>query len=165
MANHVGRAHRRLPNPRLVKIHRNYSVEEAASLLGVHKNTVREWLRGGLPALTDQRPLLILGRELVAYLTRRRQANKRPCKPGEIYCVACRSPQKPAEGMAEYRPLTATGGNLAGICPKCNRMIYRRVSLARLPLDKGDLDITTTQERGHIGESSQPSVNRDFSKE
>lgn len=165
MVKPVARAHRRLPNPRRVKIHRNYSVEEVAALLGVHKNTVREWLRGGLPALTDQRPLLILGRELSAYLNRRRVANKRPCQPGEIYCVRCRVPQRPAVGMAEYRPLTATGGNLVGICPHCDTLIYRRVSLARLHLDKGELDIPLAQAREHISESSQPSVNCDLKQE
>lgn len=29
----------RHPNPRLVKVHRNYSVEEIARLFGIHKNT------------------------------------------------------------------------------------------------------------------------------
>jgi len=31
----------RHPNPRLVKVHRNYLVEEIARLFRVHKNTVR----------------------------------------------------------------------------------------------------------------------------
>jgi hypothetical protein len=42
----------RLPNPRLVKVHRSYAVEETARLLRVHKNTVRNWLKQGL-ALID----------------------------------------------------------------------------------------------------------------
>jgi hypothetical protein len=39
---------KRHPNYRLVKIHRNYSVEEIARLCGKHKNTVRAWLKDGL---------------------------------------------------------------------------------------------------------------------
>ena len=53
----------RHPNPRLVKIHRNYSVEDIARLFDVHKNTVRSWLKQGLAAIDDRRPTLILGRE------------------------------------------------------------------------------------------------------
>jgi hypothetical protein len=36
----------RHPNPRLAKIHRNYTVEEVANVFGVHRNTVRQWIKG-----------------------------------------------------------------------------------------------------------------------
>ncbi len=52
---------KRHPNHRRVKIHRSYTVEEIASLFGVHKNTVREWVKAGLPTCDDKRPMLILG--------------------------------------------------------------------------------------------------------
>jgi hypothetical protein len=94
---------KRHPNPRLAKIHRNYTVEEIANLFGVHKNSVRNWVKGGLPTSDDRRPMLILGRDLVAFLHARRVKNKRPCQPGEIYCMRCRAAQRPAGDMAEYQ--------------------------------------------------------------
>ena len=75
---------RRHPNPRLAKIHRNYTVEEVASLFGVHRNTVRDWVKRGLPTSDGRRPMLILGRDLVAFLSARRAKNKRTCHPGEL---------------------------------------------------------------------------------
>jgi len=39
---------KRHPNYRHVKIHRNYTAEEIAMQLGIHKNTVRNWLKNGL---------------------------------------------------------------------------------------------------------------------
>ncbi len=41
----------KLPNHRLVKIHRSYTVEDAARCLAVHKNTVRRWIKAGLPTV------------------------------------------------------------------------------------------------------------------
>lgn len=152
----------RLPNPRRAKVHRSYTVEEVASLYGVHRNTVRQWIKQGLPTCDRQRPLLILGRDLAAFLTLKRTANKRPCKPGELYCVRCRVPRWPALGMADYQPLTATSGNLIGLCPACEKLMYRRVSRTNLAVAAGNLDITFTQAARHIDESGKESVNSDF---
>jgi len=152
----------RTPNPRLVKIHRNYTVEEIANLYGVHRNTVRAWVKQGLPTNDDKRPTLILGRHLITFLQAKRVKNKRPCQPGEIYCVRCRAPKAPACDMADYQPVTATLGSLIGICPDCGVLMYRRVNVAKLHQIRGQLDITLPQALRHIGESTQPFVNSDL---
>src|SRR6266700_7148988 len=151
----------RRPNPRLVKIHRNYSVEDIARLFGVHKNTVRSWLKQGLAAIDDRRPILILGHELSRFLRERRQKAKQTSGPGRIYCIACRAPKVPAGKMAECIPTTPLAGNLCGICPDCDRLIYRRVNLAKIDLIRGELEITFTQPRPSIRESTVPFVNCD----
>ena len=117
---------KRRPNYRLVKIHRNYTVEEIARLFGTHKNTVRAWVKAGLPTCDGKRPTLILGRDLAAFLKARRTRNKRPCQPGEIYCVRCRAAEASRRGMADYQPITSQPGESEGICPDCDGMIYRR---------------------------------------
>ena len=120
------------PNPRLAKIHRNYTVDEVAKLYGVHRNTVRAWIDRGLPTIDQRRPVLVLGSHLAEYLQARRTVNKRPCGPGQIYCLRCREPRAPAEGVVRYRPLTPTQGNLVGRCACCGTGLNRRVSLAKL---------------------------------
>lgn len=65
----------RRPNPGLVKIHRSYTVEEVAKLYGVHKNTVRAWIKQGLPICDDRRPTIVLGREIAVFLQARRIKN------------------------------------------------------------------------------------------
>ena len=131
----------RRPNPRLVKIHRNYTVEEAAKLFGIHKNTVRSWINAGLPHCHSCRPALGLGGEVAAFIQAKRARNKQTCLPGEMYCLRCRLPRKPAGEMADFQPLNDKTGNLVGICPICNVIINRRVSIAKIALVQGDLDI------------------------
>ena len=153
---------KRFPNPHRVKIHRNYTVEEAAQLLGMHKNTVRLWIKQGLPTIDDKRPKLILGRELSAFLEAKRTKNKRPCKPGEMYCLRCRVPKTPALNMAEYQPKTETLGNLFGICPDCGLGMNRNVNRAKLDQVRGQMEITMAQGVQRIVDREQPPVNCDF---
>ena len=146
----------RVLNYRLAKIHRSYTVEEAATRFGVHRNTVREWIRRGLPTTDDRRPALILGRDLAAFLRVRRLKDKRPCGPGEIYCMRCRQPMSPAGGMAAYEIVTSLLGNLIGVCPTCGAPMYRRVNLKRLDHVRGNLTITLPEGVRHIAMKTQP---------
>ena len=156
--------HKRRPNHKLPEIHRSYTVEEVARLFGTHKNTVRAWVKAGLPTCDNKRPLLILGYELSAYLEARRMKNKQPCQLWEIYCVRCRAPKRPAGEMAEYQPITAILGKLTGICPDCDGMIFRRTSMAKLVQIRGKLDITIVEARRQVNESGNPTVNSYFTQ-
>ncbi|MSQ74109.1 MAG: DNA-binding protein [Betaproteobacteria bacterium] len=149
----------RHPNPRLVKIHRNYTVEEIAKLFGKHRKTVHNWVKNGLPTIDDKRPFLILGHELVAYLQARRTKNKRSCRPGEIYCLRCRTPKMPAGGMADFVAITDTSGNLIGMCPTCEALMYQRIGLAKLAQIRAQMNITMPQAQSRIVDSAQPCVN------
>jgi hypothetical protein len=155
--------HRR-PNPRLAKIHYSYSVEELARLFGVHKNTVRNWCKQGLEPIDHKRPILIRGQDARRFLAERRARTKQACGPGRIYCLPCRAPKVPAEKMTDCNQIGETTGSLQGICPDCNRMIYRRVNPKKLDAVRGDLDITVTQAPPRIEETAKPIVNCDSSE-
>ena len=83
--------------------------------------------------------------------------------------AACRAEGKrrPPRGvmsraMVDYLPTTDTLGSLCGICPDCDLMMYRRVSLAKLQAVRGGLDVTMPKASLHIGKSTKPFVNADF---
>ena len=99
-------------NPRLAKIHRSYTVEDVVTLYDVHKNTVRKWIKDGLLTCDNKRPTLILGQHLQEFLIRKRKKNKSSCPPGTIYCVSCKTPQKPVGGIVNYLPTSDTRGML-----------------------------------------------------
>lgn len=152
-------------NHQWVKIHRTYTVEEMATVFGIHRNTVRQWLIQGLTTIDYRRPCLVKGDVLAAFLKERRANNKRPCSAGQIYCLPCREPKTPAGKRVMYQAMTVDRGNLLGTCPDCGTRLYRRVSLAKIAAAIGNLHITLPQAQEHIDESSHPSVNCDFNQE
>jgi hypothetical protein len=155
----------RHPNWRRVKRHHNYSVEDIARLFGLHKNTVRKYVGQGLAPIDDKRPALFLGGALADFLRARRARAKQPCRPGEVYCLACREPKAPAFGEVEYLPVTPATGNLRGICPDCAGLMHRRVNLQRLVLAKGNLTVTVRDAEPRIDDRSNPTVNCDFGRQ
>jgi hypothetical protein len=155
----------RYPNGRLAKIHRTYTVDDLSRLLKIHKNTVRNWLKQGLQAIDAQRPTLIRGTELRRFVTERRARSKQTCGPGRIYCLPCRAPKVPAAKIADCIQTTETSGTLQGICPDCNRMIYRRVNPQKLDAARGELAVIVTQARASIEETAKANVNCDSSED
>ncbi len=153
---------KRHPNHRLLKIHRNYTVEEIARLFGFHKNTVRHWVREGLATIDDRRPMLIIGKVLAEFLKARRIKNKQTCKPGQLYCVRCRAPKSPAGNMADYTPITEKFGRLIAICPDCNRIMNKNISMARIGEFRGKMDISLPEADRRIVERGNPSVESDL---
>jgi hypothetical protein len=149
-------------NPRRLKIHRSYTVEEVAHLFRVHKNTVRAWVKADLQTIDERRPTLILGRVLARFLHERRQRTRQRCQPGQLYCVRCRAPKEPVARVAEYVPITAISGNLRGRCGDCGTLMWRRASLGSLTVVAGALDVTSRQAQQRIADSSSPSLNSDL---
>jgi len=149
----------RHPNHRLIKIHQSYAVEEIARVLKVHKQSVRNWLKAGLATIDRGRPALVRGTVLVEFLRARRQKAKRPCPPGYLYCLRCREPRRPAEGMVEYIALSNSSGNLRALCESCGLLMHRRIAMALAEQFCRQVDMTFTQARRHIGDSRSASVN------
>ena len=116
-------------------------------LYGLHKNTVRGWLKSGLEPIDSGRPTLILGRRLSRFLHARRAQSRQRCRPGQFYCLRCRAPKDPVLRKADYLPVTSTSGNLKGMCGDCGCHIYRRVSVHKLPASVGNLEPRPENER------------------
>ena len=50
-------------------------------------------------------------------------------------------------------------GSLCGICPDCNRMIYRAVTLSKIDKVRGGLDVTFGKAEQRLNDSSIPLPN------
>jgi len=122
-------------NPNRCKINRNYTISEIALLYGVHKNTVKAWLKRGLKRIDDHRPYLMLGTDLRLFLKDLRTINKRPCELGEIYCMKCREPRIPEQGSITFESASSKSGRIKGSCNVCfspMNKYFRLVDLALL---------------------------------
>jgi hypothetical protein len=159
----LGRRHRL--NPRLIKIHRNYTVDELARTLKVHKNTVRAWINQGLPRIDRKRPTIIYGQDAKRFLEDRRRRVKQPCPPGHFFCLRCRAPKIPAGAMVDYLPITLRSGNLRGICPDCEVLIHRRVSLVSIKALHPTLEVAFPQAAARIKDTTEGRLNCDFNLE
>jgi hypothetical protein len=120
------------PRLRLAKVHHCYTIAQVAELYECHRNTVRKWLELGLEPIEPKKPILFHGQSLNEFHARRRREGKRPCAPGEIYCLPCRAPKTPAGGLFEFEEVSPGRGMVTAICPDCGRLMHQRVDHRRL---------------------------------
>jgi hypothetical protein len=145
-------------NPRRAKVHHSYSVAEVAVLFGVHRNTVRSWVRHGLPVMKTSDGVLIQGRELRAFLEGRQTMRRRKCPKGTLYCCRCHEPRRPKLGSLRIIGETATTANVGALCEVCDARMHRHASLAKLAIS-GFGEVRPTQADSHLADSPTPSVN------
>ena len=98
---------------------RVYTIKIAARIIGVSEATFRKWSNAGLRQITDQRPYLIRGADLIEFLTKREAANKVTMAKGQFFCMRCKAPRDPSDGSISYQPTTESTGRLRAICGVC----------------------------------------------
>jgi hypothetical protein len=147
-------------NPRRAKIHCTYTVAEVAAVFGVHRNTVRNWIKLGLPLIKTSCGTLILGRDLRTFHERRKADRRHKCRTGELYCLRCREPRRPIPGSLTIIGRTTATANLAALCEGCGARMHRHASLAKLSA-AGFSDVRPTQADSNLADSPAPSVNCD----
>ena len=152
-------------NPCRLKQHRSYSAAELAGLLGVHKNTIRQWTLDGLCPLGNGRPALFHGGDTKAFLFNRNAGRKRPCPPGTLYCFRCREPRNPAGAMADYVAINPVSGNLQALCQTCETIMHRRVRLAALNATMPNVDVRIMKAPARLIGEPCPSLNCDSETE
>jgi len=146
-------------NPRKAKLHRSYTVEETSRLFLVHRNTVRAWIKAGLPAIDDAKPALIRGADLQHFLEARRKAARRPSAPGTLFCFSCKTSRSPALGMADFTARATGAGNLSALCESCGTVMHRRARLDALGAILPGVAVRIVGADGHIAERPNPSSN------
>ena len=155
---------KRRHSARRIKQRRTYDVREAARAVGATPGTVRHWRKNGLEAVTGHWPLIFRGVDIIAFFKTRNAKRKQQCGPGRIYCLRCKAPKTPALGMADYLPDSSKRGALAGLCPDCSGLIYRRTSPANLMAAAGNLEVSIKSAEPRLNETPEPNSNHHSGK-
>lgn len=130
-----------------IKSLRCYTVDEAAETVGISARTVRSWIADGLPVMKNDRPMLIRGDALRAFVEARRSARKISLAPDAFYCLSCRAARHPAEGFAECQR-KGPRLMLTALCEVCETVMHKPVGEAQLAALRTRLDI--------VGENTPP---------
>lgn len=120
-------------NTRLIKSTYLYHVNELASTLDVCPNTITNMIREGLPIVEGSYPYIIRGEFAIAFIKVRMKKSKTKLKQDELYCLPCRKPYKPKNGIVTLHIIAPKRGNLKAACNICNRTTNRGISLEDLP--------------------------------
>lgn len=136
------------PNPKRVKAARTYTILEAADALGLSVGTIRGWVRQGLPAMTAQRPFLILGDDIRDYLHQSRAKAKTALAPDQLLCLTCKQGRAPFGMMVDVIHQTAKTARLLGLCDTCGGTCNRIVSRAALSRFAEIFDVGSTGSKG-----------------
>ena len=118
---------------------------------------MRNWIRSGLKLIDKQRPHMVHGSDLIAYLNDKQSKRKHKCKPNEFYCFKCRIPRPAWEGIIDIEIKNENLLQLSGLCFTCSTKVFKAGSVNKLPEYVKTFSVQTMQGR-HIIESTHPSL-------
>lgn len=135
-----------------------YTFQEAADTVGVHKNTVRQWVKQGLKIMDAVRPLLIHGSELKAFLIKRKADARVVCRPHEFYCIKCQAARCTQDNFVDVVIRHARLMTLKGKCTVCSTTMNKGIGEEKILAGLNGLIIRTVQPE-HLMETLSPTLN------
>lgn len=147
-------------NLRRIKATWPYTVQEIASLLGIHKNAVLRWCKEGLQVDQECRPWLIRGDSLIRFLSDRQTTRKHKCGLTEFYCFRCREPRKAYLNIVDIVIENATRIRVKTVCEKCDAAMGKVQSVQKMDEIRKHFHVQQQHDR-RIRERGDTSVNSD----
>lgn len=145
-------------NTHRIRKQHSYSIQEVCDLLVVHKNTVREWFRHGLPKTDKQKPCLIYGGDLKVFLDARQKSRRKKCEVDEFYCLKCRTQKRSFGNIVDLKIRNSKTVMASGLCEDCETPLNKVQSVKDLKKVFQAFDIPKQQQE-HIYDSLTHSLN------
>ena len=112
-----------------------YTVEDICNLFSsrhLHAQTVRKWIKNGLPVIDGSKPALIYGDDLKDFLGKVNDNNHLSLNFDEFYCFSCKEAHIPL-GRKVYVEQNGSFIKVKGLCPKKHTIMNRSYKLADYP--------------------------------
>lgn len=112
-----------------------YDIEDICNLfndLGLHPQTVRKWIKDGLPTIDQGKPILIYGNNLIEWMKKRNSSNKCSTELDQMFCMKCQD----ARHVFQRQIAIDQNGRflkVKGICRSCKTTMNKNYKLAVLP--------------------------------
>lgn len=143
------KAFKRKIDIRRIKKDISYSPSEICELLGVHKNTIYQWFKAGLPKLDNQKPYLVRGYDLYDFLQQKRKGRK--CLPHEFYCFKCKVPRAAWENVVDLIKYNDKQLMIQGLCTICDTKVNKLGSVRRMEEHKKHFFVQEVRQRRFKG--------------
>jgi hypothetical protein len=90
-------------NLHLIRARKSYTVNEIAGLLAINRKTCTRWIKNeGLRVIEENAtPLLVMGRDLIDFIKKKRAKKRTPLKENEYYCMKCRKAVRARTGSEQ----------------------------------------------------------------
>ena len=115
-------------NPRLVKQHRSYRIEQICTLFKekkLHAQTVRDWVKHHGLQTVATKPIVIYGAVLRDFIEKRNGVHKKKLEFHQFKCLKCQEIVSPLNNLISlYKNKNGSIKALA-ICPPCNNETWR----------------------------------------
>jgi glutaredoxin len=139
----------------------SYDIDEAASLLEVHVQTIRKWVKDSLPINSTTGITLIYGNDLKEFLGNLNKAQKCPTNFDQMLCLHCKDAKDMLEKQISIK-YTDKILKTQSACIKCKKPMYRNYELDDLPKLRRIFNVVDVSQ---LYDSENPSLNTHFSNQ
>lgn len=138
-----------------------YDLDEICKLYApyrLHRQTVRRWIKEGLPTIDERKPTLIYGNHLKAFLGKHNKAHKCHTAFEQFFCMKCRDARCPYKKQIQL-DLRNKCLQVKALCKECKSLMNKGYKLDDLQKLKSIFYVVDVLE---LYDSTPPTVNTHF---
>lgn len=112
-----------------------YEIEEICALYkacNLHPQTVRQWIKSGMPTVDAGKPTLVHGHALKQFLGKQNNRHKCSTTFEQMYCLKCREAKPPFQKRIALQQVQRTVMAKA-LCQTCKTIMNKSYSLDAIP--------------------------------